>query len=57
MSQTKEGVFGASLPPGVYDVFVSDAGALPMCGRVAIVAGQREVFYANLKLDLAHMEK
>lgn len=57
LSQTKDGVFGASLPPGVYDVFISHAAAYPVCMRVAIVAGEREVFYANLKFDMEHMEK
>lgn len=57
LSQTREGVYGVSLPPGVYDVFVSDAGTIPVCRRVAILAGQREEFSANLKLDMEHIEK
>ena len=57
LEQTKPGVFGAALPEGVYDVFVSDAGTLPICRRVAIVSGHREDIYANLKLDMEHMEK
>jgi hypothetical protein len=57
LSQTKEGVCEASLAPGIYDVFISSPSMLPTCTRVVIVAGQRQVFYENRKLDIEHMEK
>ena len=57
LTQTKNSVFENSLPPGVYDVFVSHAGTLPTCKRVVIVAGQLAEFNANLKLDMEHLEK
>jgi hypothetical protein len=57
LTQTKDGYFETSLPPGLYDVFVSDADALPACKRVAIVAGQVEHYGVNFKVDEEHLEK
>ena len=57
LRQVKDGVFATSLPPGLYDVFVSVSGTFPTCKRVAIVAGEVEHYEADLKPDFAHLEK
>ena len=57
LRQVKDGVFATSLPPGIYDVFVSDVGTIPICKRVVIVTGEGEHYDANLKVDFAHLEK
>jgi hypothetical protein len=57
LRQIKDGVFATSLPPGVYDVFVSDGSTVPTCKRVVIVAGEAEHYDVHLKLDSAHLEK
>jgi hypothetical protein len=43
------GRYEASLPPGVYDVFVSEATSIPRCRRVLIRAG--DTGYWTLKLE------
>jgi hypothetical protein len=57
LTQTKDGYFETSLAPGIYDVFVSDAEAIPTCKRVTIVAGRVEHYGVNFTPDLEHLEK
>jgi hypothetical protein len=45
------GRYEASLPPGVYDVFVSDGGSEPRCRRMRIGEGLTETWTLKLKVD------
>jgi hypothetical protein len=57
LKPTADGFSETSLPPGFYDVFVSEVSFPPMCKRVGIVAGKIEHYTANLKLDQEHLEQ
>jgi hypothetical protein len=57
LKPTADGFFETSLPPGFYDVFVSEVSSLPMCKRVEIVPGKIEHYTANLKADEEHLEQ
>ena len=51
------GGYEASLPPGVYDVFVSEGTSVPACKRVLIEAGSTTTWNLELKLDDVYTEK
>jgi hypothetical protein len=51
------GRYQASLPPAVYDVFVSEGTSLPRCKRVLISPGQEENWSLNLEVDKVYTEK
>ena len=51
------GRYQASLPPAVYDVFVSEGTSLPRCKRVLISPGQEENWSLNLEVDKGYTEK
>ena len=53
----KAGRYEAALPPGVYDVFVSEAGSMPRCKRVLINEGGGPVWSLMLEHDDTYMEK
>jgi hypothetical protein len=55
LKATHDGFFETRLPPGVYDIFVSEVSSVPMCKRVEIVGGNIEHYTANLKLDNEHL--
>jgi hypothetical protein len=48
-SQVNPGQYESSLPPGVYDVFVSEGNSVPRCKRVLIQPKRRS--YWTLKLE------
>ena len=45
------GHYEASLPPGVYDVFVSEEGSVPRCRRVLIKPGLSTYWTLKLEID------
>ena len=47
--KVSNGRFELSLPPGLYDVFVSASGFSPSCQRIKITAGQSAVFKPRLE--------
>lgn len=50
----KSAVFGrheASLPPGVYDVFVSEGTSFPVCKRVRVTEGETTTVSLQLEVD------
>lgn len=55
LQASQKGRFEASLPPGLYDIFVSDASSIPMCKRVEIVANETEHYTASLTADVEHL--
>jgi hypothetical protein len=57
LKPTADGFFETPLPPGLYDVFVSEVSSLPMCKRVEIVPGKIEHYTVNLKADEEHLQQ
>ena len=53
----KPGHYEASLPPGVYDVFVSEGTSEPRCRRVLIKPGLTGYWTLQLELDEIYTEK
>jgi len=47
----------ASLPPAVYDVFVSEGSSVPACKRVLIKAGSTTSWTLQTELDRVYSEK
>jgi hypothetical protein len=52
-----DGRYETSLPPGVYDVFVSEGSSIPACKRVEIKAGSTMSWAVQLELDRVYSEK
>lgn len=51
LKSTSPGQYEASLPPGVYDVFVSEGTSFPRCRRVLITAGRTGTWTLKLEID------
>ena len=51
------GRYQASLPPAVYDVFVSDGTSIPRCKRVLVTAGHAGDWTLKLKIDEIYQQK
>ena len=57
LKATKDGQYEASLKPGLYDVFVSEATSTPRCRRVEIRAGETECWTLKLEIDEVYLDK
>jgi hypothetical protein len=57
LNSSLAGRYEASLPPGVYDVFVSDSISVPSCKRVLITAGSTTSWALQPQLDEVYSEK
>ena len=57
LNSSLAGRYEASLPPGVYDVFVSDGISVPSCKRVRIKAGSTTSWTLQPELDDVYSEK
>jgi hypothetical protein len=53
----RAGQYEAVLPPGIYDVFISEASSVPRCKRVLIRPGGTESYTLRLEIDEVHIEK
>ena len=51
LKSSTAGRYEASLPPGVYDVFVSESTSEPRCRRVRIVGGLPSTWTLKLEID------
>jgi hypothetical protein len=51
LNSSTAGRYETSLPPGVYDVFVSEGTSEPMCRRMRIVEGRPSTWTLKLELD------
>ena len=49
--------YEASLQPGLYDVFVSEATSVPRCKRLQIKAGLTNYWTLKLEIDDVYMQK
>jgi hypothetical protein len=57
LKSSAAGRYETSLPPGVYDVFVSDGGSEPRCRRMRIRPGLTETWTLKLELDRVYSER
>jgi hypothetical protein len=51
LKMSQAGQYEASLPPGVYDVFVSEPTSIPRCRRVVISPGFTGYWTLKLEID------
>jgi hypothetical protein len=57
LKSSLDGRYETSLPPGVYDVFVSDGSSVPACKRVQIKAGSTISWALQLEMDRVYSQK
>lgn len=51
LKMTHDGQYESSLPPGHYDVFVSEGGSMPRCRRLLIKPGLTTYWTLKLEID------
>lgn len=51
LKMTHAGEYKTSLPPGVYDVFISEGSSVPRCKRVLVKKGLTTDWTLKLKID------
>ena len=51
LTSSKAGLYEVSLPPGIYDVFVSEGASEPRCKRLEVLAGLPSNWTLKLKND------
>lgn len=57
LKMSEAGRYEASLPPGVYDVFVSEGTSIPRCRRVLVNSGYTGYWTLKLEIDEVYTEK
>ncbi|SRR5258706_5876069 len=57
LKMSKPGQYEASLPPGVYDVFLSEGISVPRCRRVLITSGSTGYWTVKLETDDVYTDK
>ena len=57
LKMVQAGRYEAALPPGVYDVFVSEASSSPRCRRLAVNAGYQPTWRLMLEHDDIYLQK
>jgi hypothetical protein len=57
LKMVKPGRYEAALPPGVYDVFVSEAGSTPRCRRALVTADHTGYWTLMLEHDEVYLER
>jgi hypothetical protein len=57
LKMSRAGRYEAPLPPGVYDVFVSEGTSIPACKRVLIKAASTADWSLKLENDYVYTEK
>lgn len=57
LTMSQPGRYEVSLPPGVYDVFVSEGTSTPRCRRVLIGAGNTGYWTLKLEHDDVYLQK
>jgi hypothetical protein len=57
LKMSHAGQYEASLPPGVYDVFVSEGVSIPRCRRVLVTAGYTGYWTLKLEHDDVYTQK
>jgi len=57
LTQVRPGHYESSLPPGVYDVFVSEGNSVPRCKRVLILPKKQNCWTLKLEDDEVYTSK
>ncbi len=57
LKMSRAGRYEASLPPAVYDVFVSEGTSIPQCKRVLIKSGSATDWTLKLEIDYVYTDK
>ncbi|HKV79146.1 MAG TPA: hypothetical protein VJP02_13440 [Candidatus Sulfotelmatobacter sp.] len=57
LKPSKDGRYEASLQPGIYDVFVSEATSGPRCKRLQVTAGLTNYWTLKLEIDDVYLQK
>ena len=57
LKMSRAGHYEASLPPGVYDVFVSEGTSEPRCRRMLITSGYTATWTLKLEIDEVYTDK
>jgi hypothetical protein len=57
LKMVKPGRYEAALPPGVYDVFVSEASSTPRCRRALVTADYTGYWKLMLEHDEVYLER
>ncbi len=57
LKMVKPGRYEAALPPGVYDVFVSEAASTPRCRRALVTADYTGYWRLMLEHDEVYLER
>jgi hypothetical protein len=57
LKMSQAGRYELSLPPGVYDVFVSEGTSIPRCRRLLITSGYTGYWTLKLEIDDVYNEK
>ena len=57
LKMSRPGQYAVSLPPAVYDVFVSEGVSVPACKRVLIKAASTTNWTLKLKTDYVYTDK
>jgi hypothetical protein len=57
LKMSHAGRYEVSLPPGVYDVFVSEGTSIPRCRRVLVSPGFTGYWTLKLEIDDVYTEK
>ena len=57
LKMAQAGRYEAALPPGVYDVFVSEGSSIPRCRRVLVTAGRTGYWTLKLEHDDVYLQK
>jgi hypothetical protein len=55
LKMSHAGEYTVSLPPGIYDVFVSESSSWPRCRRMVIKPGTSTSWQLKLEIDDFHM--
>jgi len=57
LKMAKPGRYEAALPPGVYDVFVSEPSSMPRCRRVLVTSGNTGYWKLMLEHDEFYLQR
>jgi hypothetical protein len=57
LKMVKAGRYEAALPPGVYDVFVSEGSSIPRCRRVLVTEDRAGYWRLKLEHDDVYLQK
>lgn len=57
LNMSREGVYKTSVPPGIYDVFISEGTSVPRCRRVLVRPGLETYWTVHLEVDDVYIDK